>query len=146
MRQHPSTGMHMLSQIDSLSAAVPAITHHHERFDGSGYPDGLAGEEIPLASRVLMVTDAFDAMTSDRPYRKAMPVEQALRELQANAGTQFDPRIVEAFVKMIGRHGIHPSHAASNGHAEMPRTSIVAEAPHDEPTGTGSRQPDHGQA
>jgi diguanylate cyclase (GGDEF)-like protein/putative nucleotidyltransferase with HDIG domain len=144
MRQHPMTGMHMLSQIDSLATAVPAITHHHERFDGTGYPDGLAGEQIPLASRILMVTDAFDAMTSDRPYRKAMPVEEALRELQANAGTQFDPHIVEAFVQMIGRHGIHPSHAASNGHAELPPSSMTVEAPHGESTGAGSRQSKQG--
>jgi diguanylate cyclase (GGDEF)-like protein/putative nucleotidyltransferase with HDIG domain len=142
MREHPVTGMHMLSEIDSIAAAVPAITHHHERYDGTGYPDGLAGEEIPLASRVLMVTDAFDAMTSDRPYRKAMPVEDALKELQRNAGTQFDPEILEAFVRMIGRHGIHPSHQASNGHSVMPQASVSIEsietAP-EEATGPGAR-------
>jgi putative nucleotidyltransferase with HDIG domain len=120
MREHPVTGKHMLAEIDSIADAVPAITHHHERWDGCGYPDGLAGKDIPLASRILMVTDAFDAMTSDRPYRKAMPVEDALRELQRNAGTQFDPEIVEAFVSMIGRHGIHPSHQAANGRGGMP--------------------------
>jgi putative nucleotidyltransferase with HDIG domain len=141
MREHPVTGMHMLSEIDSIAAAVPAIAHHHERFDGTGYPDGLAGEEIPLASRVLMVTDAFDAMTSDRPYRKAMPVEDALLELQRNAGTQFDPHIVETFVAMIGRHGIHPSHQASNGrdsHAEMPPAGTAIEGTQEEPTGPGA--------
>ncbi len=111
MRLHPTLGSHMLSQIDSVAEAVPAILHHHERFDGSGYPAGLAGEAIPLASRILMVTDAFDAMTADRPYRKAMSIEAAIEELQANAGTQFDAGIVEAFAGMIRRKGAHPLQA-----------------------------------
>lgn len=108
MRQHPSSAQHILSQMDSVADAVPAIVHHHERFDGKGYPNGLAGEDIPLASRILSVTDAFDAMTSDRPYRTAMSIEAALKELRDNAGTQFDPQVVEAFVKLIEARGAHP--------------------------------------
>jgi HD-GYP domain-containing protein (c-di-GMP phosphodiesterase class II) len=72
----------------------------HERWDGRGYPDGLAGEDIPLAARIVFVCDAFHAMTSDRPYRDGLPLETALDELRANAGRQFDPRIVEAFLEV----------------------------------------------
>lgn len=112
MRQHPTSAMHILSKMDSVADVLPAIRHHHERFDGSGYPDGLIGEQIPVASRILMVTDAFDAMTSDRPYRKAMAIEAAIRELESNSGSQFDPNVVEAFVRMISRNGAHPLHSA----------------------------------
>ena len=108
MRQHPIHGMSMLTQIDDAAQAIPAILHHHEHFDGSGYPDGLAGDEIPIASRILLVTDAFDAMTTDRPYRKAMPEEAAIQELRRCSGSQFDPRIVEAFLRVISRIGAHP--------------------------------------
>ncbi len=108
MRQHPTSAMHILSQMDSVSEALPGILHHHERFDGTGYPDGLAGADIPLASRILTVTDAFDAMTSNRPYRRAMTIEAAIEELEANSGSQFDPEIVEAFVAMITKNGAHP--------------------------------------
>jgi diguanylate cyclase (GGDEF)-like protein len=108
MRQHPSSAQHILSHMDSVADAVPAIVHHHERFDGTGYPHGLAGADIPLSSRILSVTDAFDAMTSDRPYRKAMRIEAALKELRDNAGTQFDPVVVDAFVRLIEQRGAHP--------------------------------------
>lgn len=113
MREHPSSAQHILSQMDSVADAVPAIVHHHERFDGTGYPNGLSGEDIPLASRILSVTDAFDAMTSDRPYRDAMSIDDALQELRDNAGTQFDPQVVEAFVKLVDARGAHPLRLAS---------------------------------
>ena len=108
MKQHPAAALHVLDQIRSIADATPAILHHHEHFDGSGYPDGLAGEDIPLASRMLLVTDAFDAMTTDRPYRKAMPVEAAIEELKLNSGGQFDPAVVEAFLRILTRHGAQP--------------------------------------
>ncbi len=108
MKQHPTSALHVLSQIRSISDATPAILHHHEHFDGSGYPDGLAGEDIPIASRILLVTDAFDAMTTDRPYRKAMSIEIAVEELKRNSGTQFDPAIVDAFLRILARHGSLP--------------------------------------
>jgi HD-GYP domain-containing protein (c-di-GMP phosphodiesterase class II) len=108
MKQHPTAALHVLSHIRSLSDATPAILHHHEHFDGSGYPDGLAGEEIPIASRILLVTDAFDAMTTDRPYRKAMPVEAAIEELKRNSGSQFDPLVVGAFLRVVNREGAAP--------------------------------------
>jgi diguanylate cyclase (GGDEF)-like protein len=108
MRQHPVTALHILGQIRSIADATPAILHHHEHFDGSGYPDGLAGDKIPIASRILLVTDAFDAMTTDRPYRQAMPVEAAVEELKRNVGTQFDPVVVAAFLRILERHGAEP--------------------------------------
>ncbi len=108
IRQHPTTALHILATIDSVASAVPAILHHHEHFDGSGYPDGLSGEEIPIASRIVSVADAFDAMTTDRPYRKAMPIEAAIEELQRHSGSQFDPVVVGAFLRVISRNGLHP--------------------------------------
>ncbi|MCH8921107.1 MAG: diguanylate cyclase, partial [Chloroflexi bacterium] len=108
MKRHPTAALHILGQIHSIAEATPAIHHHHEHFDGSGYPDGLAGEDIPLASRILLVTDAFDAMTTDRPYRKAMPVEAAIEELERNSGSQFDPAVVEAFLRILARDGAQP--------------------------------------
>jgi HD-GYP domain-containing protein (c-di-GMP phosphodiesterase class II) len=77
------------------------VHHHHERYDGKGYPNGLKGEKIPLGARIMAVADSFDAMTSDRPYRKAMDVKEALAEITKNSGTQFDPKIVEVFVEII---------------------------------------------
>ncbi len=108
MKQHATAALHVLGQIRAVADATPAILHHHEHFDGSGYPDGLAGDDIPPASRILLVTDAFDAMTTDRPYRKAMPVQAAIDELKRNSGTQFDPQVVEAFLNVLARHGAQP--------------------------------------
>jgi HD-GYP domain-containing protein (c-di-GMP phosphodiesterase class II) len=113
MRQHPTTALHILSPIDSTSNAVPAILHHHEHFDGSGYPGGLAGDDIPMASRILLVADAFDAMTTDRPYRKAMPIKAAIEELKRHRGSQFDPEVVDAFLKILDRGGAHPLHGVA---------------------------------
>ena len=108
MKQHSTAAPHMLSHIRSLGDAVPAILHHHEHFDGSGYPDGMAGEQIPIASRILLVTDAFDAMTTDRPYRKAMPIETAIEELKHHSGSQFDPAVADAFFRVLSREGAQP--------------------------------------
>ncbi len=113
MRQHPLTAVHILSGMSSIDDAKPAIQHHHEHFDGSGYPHGLAGDEIPLASRILLVADAFDAMTTDRPYHKAMSVEEAVEELKCHSGSQFDPAVVEAFLRIIRRDGGHPLQPAT---------------------------------
>jgi putative nucleotidyltransferase with HDIG domain len=96
MRQHPRIGYEMLKGIDFLQGAVPIILHHHERWDGSGYPTGLSGETIPLGARIFAVADAYDAITSDRPYRKGRPHEAALAEIVAGAGRQFDARVVQA--------------------------------------------------
>ena len=98
MRRHPEIGAYILSELDIPVVAKHVARHHHERFDGGGYPDGLAGEEIPVAARVLTVADALDAMTSDRPYRRALPVDTALAELRDKAGSQFCPAVVEALL------------------------------------------------
>jgi diguanylate cyclase (GGDEF)-like protein len=97
VKLHPVIGAEFVNRVDGLSLIALWVKHSHEHFDGSGYPDGLAGEDIPLASRILLVADAFDAMTSDRPYRAATSHERALEELRRNAGRQFDPRCVVAF-------------------------------------------------
>lgn len=99
---HPEKGASILSHISWLEDVVPVVLAHHERYDGGGYPMGLKGEEIPLLSRILAVADAFDAMTSDRSYRKALPLPVAVQELKRHAGKQFDPRVVEAFLEIIG--------------------------------------------
>ena len=112
MRKHSTAALNIFGQIRTLTAVTPSVVHHHEHFDGSGYPDGLAGEEIPIASRILLVTDAFDAMTNDRPYRKAMPVKAALEELKRNSGSQFDRSVVEAFLRILARDGAQPLHSA----------------------------------
>jgi HD-GYP domain-containing protein (c-di-GMP phosphodiesterase class II) len=98
MRRHPVIGARIIAAVDSLRHLAPAIRADHERFDGHGYPDGLAGEDIPLASRIVLACDAYHAMVSERPYRRALPPETAVRELQANAGTQFDPAVVDTLV------------------------------------------------
>ncbi len=101
MRQHPTFAYEMLYPISYLRLAINIPYCHHERWDGSGYPRGLKGEQIPLAARIFAVVDVWDAVTSDRPYRKAWTREAAIEYLQENAGKQFDPRVVETFLKML---------------------------------------------
>ena len=103
MRSHPVIGTQILRGISFLEPVIPYVRHHHERWDGKGYPDGLAGENIPIGGRLIAVADAFDAMTSSRPYRPALPVDAALAELRSSTGRQLDPRIVEAFMSAYDR-------------------------------------------
>lgn len=105
MQSHPEIGERMLTGIDFLGPVLPVIRHHHERWDGRGYPDGLAGEEIPVAARIVSVCDAFDAMTSDRPYRKALPADAAFESLLQNSGTQFDPNCATLLVDVVSKMG-----------------------------------------
>ena len=98
MKMHPQIGARMLRDVPSLEYALPYILYHHERYDGRGYPEGIAGESIPEEARLLGVADCLDAMTSDRPYRKGLPTEVAMAEIQMMAGTQFDPRMVRSLV------------------------------------------------
>jgi HD-GYP domain-containing protein (c-di-GMP phosphodiesterase class II) len=98
METHPLKGYEAFKGIGFLDTALPIIRHHHERYDGTGYPDGLAGEEIPIGARIFAVADTFDAMTSDRPYRKAMSTEESVQEIIACSGSQFDPKVVGAFL------------------------------------------------
>jgi putative nucleotidyltransferase with HDIG domain len=100
MEYHPFIGTKILQSVKLLEPVMPLVYHHHERFDGTGYPDGLRGEEIPQGARIISLADAFESMTSDRPYRKALPLEDAMAELRYGSGRQFDPRIVEVFMRL----------------------------------------------
>ncbi len=106
MRRHTEYGAALLGSAPSLRIYIPAVRHHHERFDGTGYPDGLCGDQIPLHAAIIAIADAFDAMTSDRPYRYALSAEHALGELLAFSGSQFNPELVDAFVSVIKRQGL----------------------------------------
>lgn len=97
VKKHPDKGWSILNDLDQLRYILPGVVHHHERIDGTGYPDRLAGDEIPLDGRILAVADAYDAMTSNRPYRDGMPVEKAFRILSEGAGTQWDAQMIDAF-------------------------------------------------
>jgi putative nucleotidyltransferase with HDIG domain len=100
MRRHPVVGAQIVAPFDFLAGATPVILHHHERWDGSGYPDGLAGEAIPLAARLVAVADVYDALTSERPYRAALTPAEARQHLEAQAGRMLDPRAVAAFLEL----------------------------------------------
>jgi putative nucleotidyltransferase with HDIG domain len=113
MKEHPHTGAELVSRIEGLDAIVPWILHSHESFDGSGYPDGLRGEAIPPASRILLVADAFDAITSSRPYRGALPIEYAREEILRHTGTQFDPACVNALIEHLDANGQRLSPSAA---------------------------------
>ena len=99
MQKHPVIGVDMLRGIDFLDPVLPLIRHHHERWDGSGYPDQVREDEIPLGARILAVADALDAMTSDRPYREARTFAYAKAEILKGSGTHFDPEVVTALIK-----------------------------------------------
>jgi len=103
---HPVMSYEIISKMKVMENIAKIIRHHHEKYDGKGYPDGLKGEKIPLGSRIIAVADAFDAMTSKRPYRDSFTMAQAIEELKKNAGTQFDPKIVDAFISVIEDLGI----------------------------------------
>jgi putative nucleotidyltransferase with HDIG domain len=101
VKKHSVQGVEILKEVKQFKHILPIIRHHHERIDGKGYPDGITGEKIPLGSRILHVADSFDAMTEDRPYRPARSIEYAQEELKRCAGTQFDPQVVEVFLRII---------------------------------------------
>jgi putative nucleotidyltransferase with HDIG domain len=105
MRRHPVVGAQIVAPFDFLAAGAIVIRHHHERWDGTGYPDGLAGETIPLGSRIVAVADVYDALTSTRPYRAALPHEAALEHLVGQAGGTLDEQVVAAFIE-LARDGV----------------------------------------
>ena len=123
IRLHPYQSAQIVKPVEPLQRIVPWVYHHHERWDGSGYPDGLRGEEIPLASRIIAVADTYNAMTTDRPYRPAMSHEEAVAELKRNAGTQFDPQVVEAFLRVVGERVQDEVFEASGVQAPASRTN-----------------------
>ncbi|MGB2886402.1 MAG: HD-GYP domain-containing protein [Candidatus Acidiferrales bacterium] len=100
MKKHPEYGWAVLRQVPGMERASLLILHHHENYDGRGYPGGLKGDEIPIGSRIVSVIDAFDAMVSSRPYREGLPFEEAVRRLLASSGTQFDSTVVESFLPL----------------------------------------------
>jgi HD-GYP domain-containing protein (c-di-GMP phosphodiesterase class II) len=102
MRQHPQFAYEMLQPIKYLRSSLDIPYCHHEKWDGTGYPRGLRGEQIPLVARIFAIADVWDAITSDRPYRKAWTNEAALEYIKSQSGKQFDPKVVEAFLRMIG--------------------------------------------
>ena len=133
LQQHPSIGMKILEPIEFLHDVRLCIGQHHERFDGKGYPNQLGGEDLLLESRILAIADAFDAMTSDRPYRKALRLDVATQELAENAGTQFDPALVPIFIKLLKTPNFLPQreeHPAVHAVSPKPRNgqpeSLVA--------------------
>jgi HD-GYP domain-containing protein (c-di-GMP phosphodiesterase class II) len=103
MQQHPVFGALIVKEVPHLTEVLGGIKHHHERYDGKGYPDKLAGEDIPLLGRLLAVPDCFSAMTTERPYRKALSWDEAISEINKGRGTQFDSKMADAFLKVVER-------------------------------------------
>lgn len=106
VRRHPAAGARMLRSLGAPETILPLVLHHHERWDGAGYPTGCRGDDIPLEARVLCIADSFDAMTSTRPYRSSWTPDEALEELARCAGTQFDPELVGAFAEAWPEAGL----------------------------------------
>src|SRR6266581_769080 len=152
IKTHPVIGAQILAPVATFAKHVEGIKHHHEMYDGTGYPDRLRGEEIPIAARIVCLADAFDAMTSTRPYRIGLPLDFAVKEMQKMAGTQFCPRCVEAFVRIlqstgiadsesgeasgVGAAAVPPSGAPSGTPGAAPAASVAADPALE--TGTGS--------
>jgi len=126
---HPMRGLEIVREIGFLDEALAGIMHHHERMDGLGYPMGLAGDEIPEFARVIAVADAFDAMTSNRSYRGARSIEDAVADLRRWSGTQFDPALVDAFVAALSKAGWHQPRPA-----RLQPADDVTVQDHDDPT------------
>jgi HD-GYP domain-containing protein (c-di-GMP phosphodiesterase class II) len=105
VRQHPTLGSRILENCTSLRGLIPIVLYHHERYDGSGYPEGLKGHDIPLEARILCLADAVEAMASGRPYRRSKSSEEITQEIEACAGKQFDPVLVETFLRLVASEG-----------------------------------------
>ena len=110
INQHPLIGVDILSPVSEFSSIISGVKYHHERYDGKGYPEKLAGENIPLIASIISVADTYDAMTTDRPYRKAMSHDEAVNEIRKNSGKQFNPKVVEAFLKAFEKKPESSSH------------------------------------
>ena len=115
IREHPLNGVQIIEPLAFSQDVTSAIRHHHERWDGKGYPDGLCGEQIPLFARIIALADSYDAMTSDRPYRKGLPLWSVQEEIERNVGIQFDPQLVFLFSKHLKSDGFNPSLYQASG-------------------------------
>jgi diguanylate cyclase (GGDEF)-like protein/putative nucleotidyltransferase with HDIG domain len=122
IKQHPVVGAEILAANEPLRPLVPIVRHHHERYDGQGYPDGLRGQEIPLEARILGLADALEAMASDRPYRQALGFQQIIQEVTEHAGTQFDPEVAAAFLAIAHRRG--PTLLVNSAYQTTPTTAF----------------------
>jgi HD-GYP domain-containing protein (c-di-GMP phosphodiesterase class II) len=127
VRRHPEAGARLVVLEEALRPALPGVLYHHERWDGAGYPTGRAGADIPVEARILAVVDSFDAMTSDRPYRAALPAERAVAEVDRCAGTQFDPDVALAFLEAwkSGALGATTALLAATTPSTRPRASTA---------------------
>lgn len=125
IKRIPLRGAHLLHSISSLRPIIPIILHHHERFDGKGYPQGLKEEEIPIGARIVSVVNSFIAMVSKRSYRETMTIEQALSEIELNRGTQFDPRVVDCFLKVMTRRDIQDKVRQAQKQSEKPSRTLL---------------------
>jgi HD-GYP domain-containing protein (c-di-GMP phosphodiesterase class II) len=113
MKRHSAEGARIVGKFGRLREAVPVIRHHHERWDGGGYPDGLSAETIPIEAAIVALADSWDAMTTDRPYHRALEPAEALAEVRAGRGTQFSPLVVDAFFEVAARQPVEIGLAAS---------------------------------
>jgi HD-GYP domain-containing protein (c-di-GMP phosphodiesterase class II) len=139
MRLHPTHGANVIARFAAYQNIVPLVRHHHESWDGSGYPDGLAADEIPFGARIIAVTDAFDALTTGRPYRAALSVDQALAVLRADAGQQWDPRVVDAMGDyLVETRGAVPSYRPATTELPLPREPLAVPRGAAVPTGAPS--------
>jgi HD-GYP domain-containing protein (c-di-GMP phosphodiesterase class II) len=138
IEQHPVAGWEIVREAPSLHAALSVVRHHHERWDGAGYPDGLAGEQIPLQARMAAVADVWDALTSERAYRPAWSPQRAIDHIVAGAGTQFDAACVDAFVDVLALQGIAPT-----GEPAAPETAAAAASDCHQPAGGSSPPRSH---
>ncbi len=136
IKAHPVIGAQILAPVRTFEKHVAGIKHHHEMYDGTGYPDRLRGEEIPIAARIVCLADAFDAMTSTRPYRIGLPLDFAVKEMQKMAGRQFCPRCVEAFVRVLQSTGVTESQSG-----EASGVDAAAVPPSGAPSGTPAAAP-----
>jgi HD-GYP domain-containing protein (c-di-GMP phosphodiesterase class II) len=135
MEEHSVTGERILANVEAYAEIAHIVRHHHERIDGQGYPDGIRGEEIPLISRIICVADAYNAMTSDRPYRDAMPIKVARSRLTQAAASQFDAEVVAAFDAILETASATYSSGASadfaieaQAHPQLARDAIASAA------------------
>ena len=133
IKSHPVVGAQILAPVSTFSKHVAGIKHHHEMYDGSGYPDRLKGVEIPLHARIVCLADAFDAMTSTRPYRVALPIEFAMQEMKKMAGIQFCPECVDAFIRVLKTSGVLEGEAVDEAAQVAPPSAGAPGSRRDDP-------------